>query len=741
MYERPFPAARRIAAPGLLTILLTLGACGGSEPDPAQGPDAAPVACSNPLDARCAVPGSVPPFDKIEPEHFVPAMRTAIDRATRRIRAISGNPAPPEFANTITALEDAGAEVTRIARIWYGLAAVDAAPGRQPVTEAFSRLLSEHERRILHDRSLYRRVDRLHDTLPASGSTPGERRLIEETWRRFRRAGAHLADDGREELAEIDRRISALDREYERARQAATHRHELLIDDPERLVRLPPALVELARQTARDRGRDTGWVFTLHAHSFYPFMRHFPGRAQRRELYRAWMTRYRDALKSDENLGRLIERLARLRARRAALLGFDSHIDFLLDDASLSSRETLENLLERLSSAAAARAARERAKLSVLAADDGIEGELQPWDWWYYRQRLLETESGESRVTEWLALDQVTEAMFSLAARLWGLEFRRRYDLPAWHADVSAFSVFDDAGKTLGTLYLDPLHRRGKRGGAWTSQYRVQRQIEGRRVAPVVAVVANLSPSAGPSPTLLSPDQVRTLFHEFGHALHALFSDVRHAALAGTNVPPDFVEFPALLFERWSLQPAVLAGHARHYRSGAPLDPRIAEGLQRLTRLTSGLETLELLASIELDLALHGARPGEVPDLETAERGVREKLGLPAMISPRHHGGGLSSVFARRRHGGDFRTLWSELLASDTFAAFESEGLLDRELGRRLREQILSRGNARPPMASWQAFRGRAPDARHLLEARGLASAALELSGVSQDGAKMPSGE
>ena len=735
------PALRRLLAPGLTLTLIVLAAC-GADPQAGHEQTAGPsAACSNPLDPRCPADSVVPPFDRIAPGHFIPALTIAIDRADTRLAAIAGNPKAPDFDNTVAALEDAGRQVARIARLWYGLAAIETSPEILAVGEEFSRMLAAHQRRILHDPALFDRIDRLHHRLPRTTSSPQQQRLIDETWRRFRRAGAQLDATGRKKLIAIEQRIERLDEQYRQSRRAATHRHELLINDPERLSKLPESLIELARQTARDRGHESGWAFTLHAHSFYPFMRHFPGRAERRELYQAWMTRYRDVLRSDENLGRVIDRLARLRAERAALLGFNSHIDYLLDDASLPGRDALENLLERLTAAAQRRASTERAALTRLAATDDIGGELKPWDWWYYRQRLLETGRSGTQAQEWLSLETVTGGMFDLAEQLWGLRFVMREDLPAWHPEMKAYEVLDRSGASAGIVYLDLIHRHGKRGGAWTSQYRVQAIDNGRRTTPILAVVANLAPAGDGRPTLLSTDQVRTLFHELGHALHGLLSDVELPALAGTNVPPDFVEFPALLLERWSLEPEVVGRYARHYQTGVPLSHQTAAALARADRPTPGLETLELIAAIELDLALHGAGSEQLPDLETAERRVRERLALPAMISPRHHGGGLASVFARQRHGGDFRTLWSEVLASDAFAAFKRQDVVDRRLAERLRAEILSRGNSRSPMDSWSAFRGRAPDIGHLIEARGLTDhRPAEIAGA-QVAAKTPGGE
>ncbi|RFF26514.1 MULTISPECIES: M3 family metallopeptidase [unclassified Wenzhouxiangella] len=676
----------------------------------------------NPIDSAYDTPFGVPPFHKIRSEHFRPALESAIEQAENRLADIADSDAEPDFDNTVRALEEAGRGVARIARLWYGMTAVGSESANEADGERLTRLLSEYEQRVLHDRALFERIKQVRNGEEMQQLDSQQRRLVEETWRRFRRAGALLDEAERNELAELDRRIAELDRRYARTRRSATHRHELFIEDETRLSGLPESLVLLARQSARDRGHAQGWAFTLHAHSFYPFMRHFEGRDEREQLYRAWMTRYQDVTRDDEDLGRLIERLAELRAERASLLGFDSHLDYLLDDAAISNRAELETLLDRLSAAAQKKAEQERERLGDIAAEDGIEGELQPWDWWYYRERLIEStmELEDYSVRRWFEISQVRDGLFTLANRLWGLTFHRRSELPTWHLDVSTFEVRDPAGSTLGLVYFDPTHRSGKQGGAWTSHYRVQRHEDGDRVSPVAAIVTNVTPPAADMPALLSPQQVRTQFHEFGHALHSLFSDVEYAALAGTNVPPDFVEFPALLLERWALEPEMLRGYARHHETGNLLDDSAIDALQKRAQLTAGLETLELLAAIELDLALHGASAGDVPDLETAERRVREKLELPAFVSPRHHGGGLASLFASQRRGGDFQTLWSELLAADAFAAFKQAGLTNRELAEKLRDEVLSRGNSRDPMDSWQAFRGRDPQVRFLLTARGL---------------------
>ncbi len=726
---------------GLLTLMLSVVAgCGDQQADEGPGPvreiaeRPATALRTNPIESDQRTPLGAPPFHEIRADDFLPALEAATTAANRAIGEITDQPQPPTFDNTLLALIAAERAIGRIARLWYGLLAVSDDSGMEEIAAEMASRLSGHQRRVLSDRALYERIESLQQNLPAAAE-PEQQRLAMETWRRFRRAGAHLNQPDRERLGEIDLELAALDETYARARRSASHRHELLIEDGTRLDGLPDTLLRLAERSARDRGHERGWAFTLHAHSFYPFMRHFAGREERRQLYRDWMTRYRDRLRSDEDLGHLIERIARLRAERAELLGFDSHLDYLLDDGTLTDRDQLETLLAQLGQAARNSAQQERVELEALAEADGVDS-LEAWDWWYYRQRLLETRQADGpvpNVEEWLSIDRVLDGLFGLANRLWGLRFHPRTEIPGWHIDVTAWEARDARGETLGLLYLDLQHRPGKQGGAWTSHYRLQHRADGERVTPVLAIVANGPPATAGLPSLLSPEQTVTLFHEFGHALHGLLSDVDYAPLAGTNVAADFVEFPALLLERWALQPQILRIYAWHHESGAPMDDAIIDSIKAFSTASSGLETLEFLAAIELDLALHGVGIGAVPDLDQAEQAVRTKLDLPAFLSPRHHGGGLASLFAQRRQGGDFRTLWSELLAADAFGAFIEGGLMNRELADQLRDEVLARGNSRDPMDSWRAFRGRAPQIDALLEARGLK--------LSQPEANTPSGE
>jgi peptidyl-dipeptidase Dcp len=690
------------------------------QPEPEETAPAVPA--SNPLLERYLTPFRTPPFHRLDAAHFLPALEQLIDDHERAVSTISESGDPPTFDNSIEALEQAENDLSRIARTFFGLIAVSGDPELHAVAPEFSARLAEYTSSVLFNQALFDRIESIHADLDDLGLESEQRRLVELTFQRFERSGAQLSDTDQERLQAIEASLADLGGRFDLALREATHRHELLIEDEALLEGLPEALITLAARSARDRGHESGWVFTLHAHSLYPFLRHFPEREQRKAMYEAWIDRLRKHRNQQHDPAEIIHRMAELRAERAELLGFDSHLDYLLTDSTIGSRDRLRDLLDEITSTARVKAEEEFRQLAQLARTDGIDDELQPWDWWYYEERLRETEleQTDAELREWFSLDLVRDGAFALANRLWGLSFHVRTDLPMWDTDVEAFEVRGAMGEHLGVIYLDHRHREGKRGGAWASVYRVQQYDGEERVAPVVANVTNFPPPAAGLPSLLGAEEVRTLFHEFGHALHELFSDVNYRSLAGSAVPADFVEFPAQLLEHWALQPEVLRMYAFHRESGSMITDDAITALEASSRMLGGIKVMQHVAAIELDLALHGVAADEVPDLESAERKVREALDLPPSISPRHHGTGLASLFSARREGGDYRTLWSEVLAADAFAAFEETTMLDRNLAVSLREEILSRGNSRDPMESWQAFRGREPEIRYFLEARGL---------------------
>jgi peptidyl-dipeptidase Dcp len=687
-----------------------------------QSDDPMPLADAEPTVANAGaaafptrlVDGQVmPDFERMDAVDLAERMQAAIVWSEQALAQIVGNPQPPSYDNTLAALATLEQALSEPAAIFQGLRLVQNPNDWAELHRDLSARLAEHASKLRSDPDLFRRLQALAAS-DRSDWRAIENRLLDESLRRMARAGAGLASNQRQKLSRIESDLAELGAEFQSNLDHETQRFELHLNTPEALAGLPPVLIEQAARDARDRGHQTGWSFTLNAHSLFPFLRHAEQRDSRRRLYQAWQRRagglrYGQTRDNHE----LIRRILRLRAERAEILGFQNHLALVLADSSAGDLDQIKRMMAGLEQAARPHAERELASIRRALHDDGIHDEPQAWDWWYYREQLR-SEAGNAH--GWPmnpSLEQAVSGMFRLAGEFWGLRFEAREDLPRWHPDVRTYRVEDTNARLLGWLYLDLHHRTGKAGGAWISQYPAT-DAESGRPLPLVAAVANL-PAAGPHG--VTPDQAETLLHEFGHALHVLLSEIEPVALAGTRVPSDFVEFPALLFERWARQPAwleafVLTADECDHDSIAPA--RQPAGM-------NGLITLEQIAASRIDLAFHQIHSGQNVRLEAMEKRIAQAMALPPLLSPRHpHDAGYAAVFVGNRAGQDYRGLWSAVLAADAFAVFMDDGIFDLASAERLRREILAQGNARDPMLSFEAFRGRPPQIDALIRERGL---------------------
>jgi len=716
----PLPIALLIS---LLAVMLT--ACGpSSEPESVEPPPAPetrePSLALNPLLDEGVGPDRIPAFHQIQREHFLPALDQVIEDSNGAIEEWLEQ---EQVDGTAEAIEQASAPVSRLAALFYALRQLNNSPEWQEVAVDFSTRLQAHADAMRTHSGLAERVEReyrgLADTPDEPDSYP---RLVRETWRNLQRAGAELNDADQQRLGEVNRELTELAAGFEDNLVRETQRFEHHVTDPELLRDLPENLVGQLQRNARDRGHLEGWSFTLHSHSLFPVLRHSPDRELRKTLYQAWQRRAGGLRygQSRDN-GEIMRRMLNLRAERAQLLGHEHHLALELADSTLGDGERLEAILDTMETAVRPAADRELDQIMAVMREDDIADDPQPWDWWYYQQQLMEREHDglDDQAREYFSLASVRDGVFGLANRLWGLSFQPRTDLPRWHSAVEAFEVIDDRGDSLGIVYLDLVHRPGKFGGAWTSAVRQGIRQENRRELPVAVNVANFAPAVAGQPVLLSPDEVQTVFHEFGHALHVIFSDTRYRSLAGTNVPPDFVEFPALLLERWALEPEVLRLFAFHHQTGSLIGDGLSHALKDRRAFLAGLEALQQLASIRIDMAWHRVGVDDEIDPGALEGEVIDEMDLPGLLSPRHRFNGYERVFAARSSSQDYRLLWSDVLAADAFERFRSGGLLSRELAALLRDEVLSRGNGRDPMESFEAFRGREPEVGAWLEERG----------------------
>ncbi|MEA5160033.1 M3 family metallopeptidase [Cereibacter johrii] len=670
----------------------------------------------NPLLAPWTTPFALPPFAEIRDEQFGPAIEAGLEEARRAIAAIADNPEAPSFANTIEALELAEETLDRVAGVFYNLAGADSNAAREALQRELAPKMSAFSSEIVNNRPLFRRIETLWQGREALGLAPEQERVLMLYRRMFVRSGAELEGAEAEKLTAVKARLAVL---------GTTFSQNLLADErdwtmalaEEDLEGLPDFVIETARAAGAERGAG-GPIVTLNRSLIVPFLQFSPRRELRRRAYEAWVARGANGNASD-NRAVAAEILA-LRSERAQLLGYPDFASYKLETEMAKRPEAVRELLLRVWAPAKARAEADRAVLEAMMHRDGINGDLEPWDWRYYseKRRAAEFDLDEAALKPYLPLERMIEAAFDCAQRLFGLEFRP-LDVPLYHPDVRAWEV-TRGGRHMAVFLGDYFARSSKRSGAWCSTMRGQRKLGGE-VRPIVVNVCNFAKG---EPALLSWDDARTLFHEFGHALHQMLSDVTYGYISGTSVARDFVELPSQLYEHWLEVPEVLEAHARHWQTGAPMPAEMRERLLAASTYDQGFATVEFISSAMVDLAFHEGAPPADPMAKQAE--VLEGLGMPKAIRMRHATPHFAHVFSGDGYSaGYYSYMWSEVMDADAFAAFEEAGgAFDPEMARKLERHVLSAGGSEEAEALYTAFRGRMPGVEALLRGRGLLDAA-----------------
>ncbi|WP_375461744.1 M3 family metallopeptidase [uncultured Enterovirga sp.] len=676
---------------------------------------------SNPLLAPWDAPFGAPPFAAIEVEHFAPAFEAALAMNRAEIAAIRDATEEPIFENTIAALERAGRVLDRVSGVFFNLTGADTNDALKAVERELSPVLSRHASAIYLDDALFRRIDRLHAEADAIGLDAEQRRVLERYHRVFRRQGAGLPDEARARLAEIGERLAVLGTRFGQNVLADEQDYTLVLESEEDLAGLPDYWLAAAKQSAQDRGLP-GHVLTLSRSSIEPFLQYSTRRHLREQAFRAWTRRGERGGDTDNR--EIVAETVKLRAERARLLGFPSFAHFRLDDTMAKTPEAAQELLRAVWSPARALAEREAADLQALADREGVAIRIAPWDWRHYAERVRKErfDLDAAAVKPYLGLEGMIAAAFDCASRLFGLGFNERADVPRYHPDVRAWEVTDRDGATIGLFYGDYFARSSKRSGAWMSGFRGQRRLDGD-VRPIVVNVMNFAQGSGEMPTLLSFDDARTLFHEFGHALHGLLSNVTYPSLAGTSVSRDFVEFPSQLFEHWLEQRPVLSRFARHHRTGEPIPDSLIDRILASRKFNQGFTTVEYVSSALVDLDFHLLPSADNIDVSDFERRSLEAIGMPETMTMRHRTPHFAHVFAGDGYASSYYSyMWSEVLDADGFGAFEEAGdIFDTETARRLEDYVYSAGDLRDPEDAYRAFRGRLPSPDALLRQRGLA--------------------
>jgi peptidyl-dipeptidase Dcp len=681
----------------------------------------------NPLLEPWTGPFALPPFDRIAPAHFLPAFHAAFAAHRAEIARIAADPSPPDFANTLDALESAGRSLERVGATFWHLASAHTNPELQAVEREVAPLSARHWAAVQMDAGLFARIDRLHAAVSAGMDASDEqRRVLDLLHRRLVRAGARLDDAGKTRLADILERLAALGTRFGQNLLADEAGWTLALETPEMLAGLPAWLIAAAERCGAERGRPGVPTITLARAMVEPFLQFSAVPALRARAYEAWIRRGETGGDSDNRA--LVAEILALRDERARLLGYASFAALRLDGTMAGTPASVHDLLDRVWPLARARALAEHAELVALARAEDPGAAVGAADWRFWAARLARTahDLDPAEIKPYLQLDNVIAAAFDVATRLFGLRFAEVEGLALHHPDARAWEVRGPDGRHLALFVGDYFARPSKRSGAWMTGLRGQRRLGGE-TRPIILNVLNLAKGAAGAPALLGLDDARTVFHEFGHALHGMMSDVVYPSIAGTAVPRDFVEFPSQLYEHWLMRPEVLGRFARHATTGAEMPPALIARLNATRGFGQGFATVEFVASAIVDMEFHARGGSAAADPMALESEVLARIGMPAAIAMRHRTPHFAHVFSGEGYAaGYYSYLWSEVLDADGFAAFEEAGdVFDPALAARLRDHVYAAGNRRDPAEAYRAFRGRDPDVGALLAKRGLAPAAV----------------
>ena len=699
-----------------LALLMAVSPALPQAPAPAVPSESA----GNPFFQEWTAPFGAPPFAQIKPEHFLPAFKEGISRQRREVEKIADNSQPPSFANTIEALDKSGEFLSRVGSVFSNLSSAETNERLQAIDKEVTPMLSGLRDDIRLNPALFKRIEAVWGQRAKLKLAPAQLRLLEVTRRNFVRGGANLEDSQKEQLRKINSELALLGLKFGQNLLRETNGYRLTIEKTEDLAGLPPSVVAGAADAARKAGLNGKWVFTLQAPSIWPFLQYAENRELRRQILTAYASRcdHGDQYDNKETL----VRSAVLRAEKARLLGYGNHAGFVLEDNMARTPDRVFALLKQLWTPARAMALQEAAGLQETIRKEGGTFNLEPWDWRYYSEKVRKARYrlDDQELRPYFQLDKVREGAFYVAHKLYGITFTPLPDLPVYNPEVKAFEVKDSDGSHLGVFYADYHPRPGKRVGAWSSRYREQRIQDGRDIRPLVVNVCNFSRPAGDDPALLSLEEVETLFHEFGHALHSLFARVPYRSLS--SVPRDFVELPSQIMENWALEPEVLKVYARHYKTNQVIPAELIGKIERSAKFNQGFITVEYLAASILDMDWHMLAAGQTPDALEFEKKSLAGIEMPAEILVRYRSPYFNHIFGPGGGyaAGYYSYIWSEVLDSDAFEVFKKKGLFDQATARSFRTNILERGGTEDAMALYKRFRGAEPSVEPLLAKRGL---------------------
>ena len=670
---------------------------------------------SNPFFSEFKTEFGAPPFDKIKIEHYEPAFKKGIEEQNQNIQAIIDNKQEPDFENTIVALDNSDPILSRVSAIFFNMTDAETTDELTQLSIKIAPVLSEHNDNIYLNQALFKKVNAVYQKKETAKLTTEQSRLLDETYKSFVRSGANLDNQKQARLREINKELSTLGITFSNNILNENNSFKLVVDKKEDLAGLPDWFCESAAQEAKADGKEGKWLFTLHNASRLPFLQYAENRALREKMYKAYINRGNNNDKNDNK--KIITQIVSLRLEKAQLLGFDCYSNFVLDNTMAKNSETVMAFLNNLWQYSLPKAKEEAAELQKLMDKEGKNEKLEAWDWWYYTEKLRKEKYNldEEETKPYFKLENVRQGAFDVAHKLYGITLTPLKNIPVYHPDVEVFEVKDADGSHLGVFYVDYFPRPGKSGGAWMSNYREQHG----NIRPLVCNVGSFTKPVGDTPSLLTLDEVVTLFHEFGHGLHGLLTKCNYAGISGTNVVRDFVELPSQIMEHWATEPEVLKMYAKHYKTGESMPDSLINKLLKQKTFNQGFMTTELLAAAILDMNLHNLKDVKGLDVVAYEKEAMNKLGLITEIAPRYRTTYFNHIIGGYA-AGYYSYLWANVLDSDAFEAFKEHGIFDQKTASLFRSNVLEKGNSEDPMTLYKNFRGAEPKLDAMLKNRGM---------------------
>ena len=670
---------------------------------------------TNPFLTEFQTEHGVPPFDKIKLEHYEPAFLKGIEEQNANIDAIVNNSEAPTFENVIVALDNSSPTLDRVSAIFYNMTEAETTDDLKELSIKLAPTLSEHSDNISLNQDLFKKVDAGYQQKDALGLTTEQQRLLEETYKGFVRSGANLSPEKQARLREVNKELSTLGIKFSDNVLNENNAFKLYIDKEEDLAGLPDWFRQSAAEKAKEDGQEGKWLFTLGNASRLPFLQYSENRPLREQMYKAYINRGNNNDKNDNK--KIITDIIKLRLEKAQLLGFDCYSNFVLDNTMAKNSTTVMDFLNNLWSYSLPKAKAEAVELQNIMDKEGKGEKLEAWDWWFYTEKLRKEKYNleEDEIKPYFKLENVREGAFAVANKLYGITLTKLEGIPVYHPDVEVFEVKDADGSHLGVFYVDYFPRPGKSGGAWMSNYREQQGA----IRPLVCNVCSFTQPVGDMPSLLTIDEVETLFHEFGHALHGLLTKCNYKGISGTNVVRDFVELPSQINEHWATEPEVLKMYAKHYQTGETIPDSLIEKILNQKTFNQGFMTTELLAAAILDMNLHNLTDTQNLDVLAYEKEAMDKLGLIPEIAPRYRTTYFNHIIGGYA-AGYYSYLWANVLDNDAFEAFKEHGIFDKKTADLFRNNVLEKGNSEDPMTLYKNFRGTEPQLEPMLKNRGM---------------------